>query len=58
MLVLRPILQIIGLNTPYSRNVKTNVGQKFLKLVDKHFPKKSKLQKMFSPNTVNTTVDF
>ena len=37
--------QPIYYNPPFSLNVKTNVGAAFLKLVDKHFPKGSKLGK-------------
>ena len=36
---------ITWFNPPYSANVKTNVGSKFLKLVEKHFPKGHKLNK-------------
>ena len=32
---------IIWFNPPFSLGVKTNVGKKFLALVDKHFPKKT-----------------
>ena len=31
--------QILWFNLPFSSSVKTNVGAKFLKLIDKHFPK-------------------
>ena len=30
---------MLWFNPPYSQNVKTNVGAKFLKLISKHFPK-------------------
>ena len=43
---------ITWFNPPYSANVKTNVGGKFLKLVDKHFPKGHKLHKIFNRHTV------
>ena len=43
---------IIWFNPPFSRNVATNIGGIFLKLLDKHFPKKSKLNKIFNRNTV------
>ena len=33
---------IIWFNPPFSKNVSTNIGCTFLKLVDKHFPKKYK----------------
>ena len=32
---------IVWFNPPYSTSVKTNVGAKFLQLVDKHFPKQT-----------------
>ena len=35
-------------NPPFSKNVATNIGRKFLQLVDKHFPKNSTLQKLES----------
>ena len=43
---------IIWFNPPYSMNVATNIGRTFLKLVDKHFPKKSKLNRIFNRNTL------
>ena len=43
---------IIWFNPPYSKNVKTNVAQKFLRLIDKHFPKSSKLHKIFNRNSI------
>ena len=42
---------IMWFNPPYSDNVKTNVGAKFLKLIDKHFPKTSPLHKIINRNT-------
>ena len=39
-------------NPPYNKNVKTNMGKIFLKLVDKHFPKSNKLHKIFNKNTL------
>ena len=38
----------IWFNPPYSMNVKTNIGRKFLRLVDKHFPRGSLLHPLFS----------
>ena len=38
----------IWFNPPYSMNVKTNVGRKFLRLVDKHFPRGSILYPLFN----------
>lgn len=43
---------IIWFNPPFSANVKTNVGAKFLQLVQKHFGRGSKLSKIFSKNKV------
>jgi hypothetical protein len=47
--------KIIWFNPPYSKNVSTNIGQKFLKLIAKHFPKSSKLNKIFNKNTVKVS---
>ena len=37
---------------PHSANVNTNIGHRFLTLVDKHFPKENKLRKIFNRNTI------
>ena len=39
-------------NPPYNKNVKTNIGERFLRLVTKHFPAGSKLHKIFNRGTV------
>ena len=44
--------KIIWFNPPYSKNVKTNVGKVFLKLLKKHFPTSHILHKIFNKNTV------
>ena len=44
--------QTIWYNPPFSRNVKTNIGSRFLKLVDKHFPRGHKLNKIFNRNSL------
>ena len=44
--------QVIWFNPPYSENVKTNIGGKFLKLVRKHFTKDHKYHKLFNMNTL------
>jgi hypothetical protein len=44
--------KIIWYNPPFSRNVKTNVGKIFFKLVNKHFHKKNPLHKIFNKNTL------
>ena len=47
------IRQIIGFNPPYSVNVKTNVGKLFMRLIDKHFPRHHKFQKLFNRSNGN-----
>ena len=44
--------KIIWFNPPYSKNVKTNVGKVFLKLLKKHFSTSHVLHKIFNRNTV------
>ena len=43
---------IIRFHPPYSQHVQTNIGQKFLKLIDKHFPKQHPLGKIINRNYV------
>ena len=43
---------IIWFNPPYSKNVKTNIGKIFIKLINKHFPRSSDLHKIFDRNTL------
>ena len=43
---------VIWYNPPYSSNVKTNVGKKFLTLLRKHFPPSSALYKLFNQKKV------
>ncbi|KAL9959196.1 hypothetical protein ACROYT_G036291 [Oculina patagonica] len=43
---------ILWYNPPFSKNVSTNIGHRFLTLVDKHFPKDHKLRKIFNRNTI------
>ena len=43
---------ITWFNPPFSKNVATNVGRSFLRLIDKHFPKSSKLNRIFNKNTL------
>ena len=38
---------VVWFNPPFSEEVKTNVGAKFLRLIDKHFPKTSPLHKNY-----------
>ena len=47
--------RIIWFNPPYSRSVATNIGKKFLGLISRHFPKGSKLNKIFNRNTVKVS---
>ncbi|PIK33614.1 hypothetical protein BSL78_09743 [Apostichopus japonicus] len=42
-------------NPPFSRNVETNVGSQFLKLIDRHFPRGCKLRKIFNRNTMKVS---
>ena len=46
---------ITWFNPPFSRSVETKIGQKFLRLIDLHFPKGSKLHKVFNKNTVKVS---
>ena len=43
---------IIWYNPPFSKNVATNVGRTFLKILDEEFPKDHVLHKIFNRNTV------
>ena len=43
---------ILWYNPPFSKNVSTNIGHKFLSLIDKHFPKDHSLRKIFNRNTI------
>ena len=36
----------------FSNNIETNIGAKFLALIDKHFPRSNPLSKIFSRNSV------
>ena len=47
--------KVTWFNPPYSSNVKTNVAGKFLNLVEKHFPKHHKLNKIFNKNTLKVS---
>ena len=44
--------KVIWFNPPFSKNVATNVGRKFLQLVRKHFPPTSQLSKIFNKSTL------
>ena len=43
---------IIWYNSPFSKNVRSNIGRNFLILIDKHFPPTSNLHKTFNQNTM------
>ena len=45
----------IWFNPPYSTEVKTNIGARFLKLVDHHFPINNPLRKIFNRNTLKVS---
>ena len=47
--------KIIWFKTPYSLNVRTNLGKLFLKLLDCHFPRAHKFYKMLNRKTVKTS---
>ena len=44
--------KIIWFNPPFNKNLLTDLGKKFLKLIDKHFPRGSRLHKIFNRNTI------
>ena len=44
--------KVIWYNPPYSKQVKTNIGRKFLQLLEIHFPENNKFRKIFNRNTV------
>ena len=44
--------KIIWFNPPFNKDVETNIGKKFFRLLNKHFPKTNKLHKIFNKNTV------
>ena len=46
---------IIWFNPPFSKNVRTPIGKRFLKLVDKHFPEENKLHAIFNRSTVKVS---
>ena len=47
--------KIIWFNPPFSKNVKTNIARNFLQLIDKHFPRTSRLYKIFNRNSVKVS---
>ena len=47
--------KIIWFNPPFSLNVSTNIGKKFLRLLGKRFPKTHQFPKLFNHNNVNVS---
>ena len=47
--------KIIWFNPPFNLDVSTNVAKIFLNLIEKHFPRSSKLHKIFNQNTVKVS---
>ena len=48
----RPRNDILWYNPPFSKNVSTNIGQRFLSLIDRCFHKDHSLRKIFNRNKV------
>ena len=46
---------ITWFNPPFSQNVQLKIGREFLRLLDTHFPKSSRLRKIFNRNTVKVS---
>ena len=44
--------KIIWYNPPYSKNIKTNIGKEFLKIVRRNFPTRNKLHKILNKNSI------
>ena len=47
--------KISWFNPPFSKHVQTNIGEKFLKLIDKNFPASHPLRKVINRNTVKVS---
>ena len=47
--------KVTWFNPPYSRHVTTNIGKKFLALVDQHFPKDHQLHKICNRNNLKVS---
>ena len=45
---------ITWFNPPYTNNMKTRIGQQFLRLIDRHFLAASNLHKIFNRSTVKS----
>ena len=48
----RPRNDVLWYNPPFSKSVGTNIGKRFLGLVDKCFPRGNHLRKIFNRNTI------
>ena len=44
-------IDVLWFNPPYSKSIKTRIGAKFLKLIDKHFPKSNPLHILINRKT-------
>ena len=44
--------KIVWFNPPYNAAVTTNIGKRFLSLIDKHFPQNNRYHKIFNRNNV------
>ena len=51
----RPRKNTLWYNPPFSKSMQTDIGKKFLTLVDKCFPHKNPLRKIFNRNTVKVS---
>ena len=47
--------KMIWFNPPINMNVNTNIGRNFLSLIEKHFPSRHNLHKIFNRNTVKVS---
>ena len=47
--------KIIWFNPPFNLDVSTNVAKIFLNLIEKHFPRSSKLHKIFNKNIIKVS---
>ena len=44
--------KIIWFNPPFNKNVETDIGRKFIQIIDRNFPREHKLSKIFNRNTL------
>ena len=47
--------KVIWFNPPFNKNVNTDVGRKFLSLIDKHFSSDKELSKLFNKNNIKVS---